>query len=76
MFKPGDKVKFKDELWKQKVVIGTWGMFGPPLPENPINEFTVTMVRQQDKNEFELQLREYPWLVYDNELEYLKEKEN
>jgi len=72
--KEGDTVKFKDSLWASKKLLGKDGLFGPPLPDKATNEFVVVLVNPQDEENIEVRLKNYPWLVYADELKLLKKE--
>jgi len=72
--KEGDTVKFKDSLWASKKLLGKDGLFGPPLPDNVPNEFIVELINEQDEDSTEVRLKNYPWLVYADELKLLKKE--
>lgn len=68
-FKLGDKVKFLDALWEEKKEIGQIPFFGPAISPDCINSFTIKNFTVQDEETIEYQLNEFPWLVYEEELE-------
>lgn len=71
-FKFGDKVKFLDEIWEEKRILGTdMGFFGRPMAENDPNEFTVFSGSEQDENSVEYQIIGFPFLVWEEELELI-----
>lgn len=68
-FNIGDKVKFLDNLWERKKAIGQIPFFGPAIKEDAKNCFTIKSYTIQDEETVEYQLNEFPWLVYEEELE-------
>lgn len=68
-FKPGDKVKFLNNLWERKKVVGQIPFFGPAIKKDAENSFTIKRFAVLDEETTEYQLNEFPWLVYEEELE-------
>jgi hypothetical protein len=71
-FANGATVKFLDKIWeekKRKAIPG--GFFGPPIKEDCENKFTVAVGSVVNDETVEYILKEYPWLVWEEELELI-----
>lgn len=76
MIKIGNIVRFTPKAFPYAKERGKFsmGFFGDTVDltvEN--NNFKVLMVNIQDEDSIELQLENYPWLVYSDEVELVKE---
>jgi hypothetical protein len=71
MFQVGTKVKFLDRIWKdKKKLASTEGYCGPALDKKAKNSFTITSWSFGALTEY--RLKEYPYLVWEEELEEIK----
>lgn len=69
-YKAGAAVKFPDSMWQRKKLKAlAGGLFGSPIPEDAENKFIVLSSNVIDEETIEYQLKGYPWLVYEEELE-------
>jgi len=74
-YKTGDIVKFTDDIWEVKKATGMVGeFFSEPLTDSSKNRFTVAAGKTAAEEGPEYRLAEYPFLVYEHELEPVKEE--
>ena len=76
--KVNDVIKFKDNLWKDKKELGLGGgLFGKPISIHCKNKFIINSVKNignpRGSDDIELGLIGYPWLVWIEEIELIKE---
>jgi hypothetical protein len=75
-FKAGDKVKFTDDIWEAKQARGmVRGFFGPSLKADAENNFAVVFGRDLYEEHIEYQLLEFPFLVWEQEIELVEDIE-